>query len=85
MLFIADHANIIKGLENRDNCNKLIIKTLLKIKPMEKVFEEFLIKKSNMIHENVHPISTCYKIDKKNALGSGTFGTVHRVLHKKTG
>ena len=52
---------------------------------MDKVFEEFLIKKSNMIYENTNAISSCYKIDKKNVLGSGTFGTVHRVLHKKTG
>jgi hypothetical protein len=52
---------------------------------MEKVFQEFLIKKSNMISENTSAISSCYKIDKKNALGSGNFGTVHRVLHKKTG
>jgi len=49
------------------------------------IFEEFLIKKSNMIHKNEHPISQFYKIDKKNILGTGTFGTVQRVLHKKTG
>lgn len=52
---------------------------------MEKVFEEFLIKKENLIKQNEHPISAFYKIDKKNVLGTGTFGTVHRVLHKKTG
>jgi hypothetical protein len=52
---------------------------------MEKVFEEFLIKKANMINKNENPINTFYKVDKKNVLGTGTFGTVHRVLHKKTG
>jgi hypothetical protein len=52
---------------------------------LEKVFEEFLIKKSNMIYKNDNPINTFYKIDKKNILGTGTFGTVQRVLHKKTG
>ena len=52
---------------------------------LEKVFEEFLIKKSSMISKNENPISTFYKIDKKNILGTGTFGTVQRVLHKKTG
>lgn len=49
------------------------------------IFEEVMIKKSNMIYKNDHPISQFYKIDKKNILGTGTFGTVQRVLHKKTG
>ena len=51
---------------------------------MERVIEDILIKKSTMIQQNQNPISACYKIDKKNVLGSGTYGVVHRVLHKKT-
>lgn len=44
-----------------------------------------LIKKSSMIMKNERPIGEFYKIDKKNVLGTGSFGTVQRVLHKKTG
>ena len=49
------------------------------------IFEEVLIKKSSMIMKNEKPIGEFYKIDKKNVLGTGSFGTVQRVLHKKTG
>jgi len=49
---------------------------------LAEIFEEFLIKKSSMISKNEHPISQFYKIDKKNVLGTGSFGTVQRVLHK---
>ena len=48
-------------------------------------FGDVLIKKSHMIMKNKNPINDHYKIDKKNVLGSGSFGTVHRVQHKKTG
>ena len=51
---------------------------------MEKVFEDIMIKKSSMIRQNLNPISSEYKIDKKNILGSGTYGVVHRVQHKVT-
>ena len=49
------------------------------------IFEGGLIKKSSMILKNERPIRDFYKIDKKNLLGDGAFGTVRRVLHKKTG
>lgn len=42
-------------------------------------FGDVLIKKSHMIMKNKNPINDHYKIDKKNVLGSGSFGTVHRV------
>jgi len=51
---------------------------------MEKVIEEFLIKKSTMIVQNTKPISEVYKMNKKT-LGSGTYGTVNKVTHLGTG
>ena len=51
---------------------------------MDKGGDQVLIKKSTMIVKNENPISSCYKIDKKNILGSGSYGVVHRVLHKTT-
>ena len=47
---------------------------------MEKVVEDFLIKKSTMITLNTKPLSEVYKVDKKT-LGSGTYGTVNKVTH----
>ena len=49
------------------------------------IFEGGLVKKSSMILKNERPIRDFYKIDKKNLLGDGSFGSVRRVLHKKTG
>ena len=51
---------------------------------MEKIIEDVLIKKSSMIVKNAKPISDVYKMDKKT-LGSGTYGTVNKVTHLKTG
>jgi hypothetical protein len=51
---------------------------------MEKADTDILIRKASMIQKNSEPISSCYKVDKKNILGSGTYGVVHRVLHKAT-
>lgn len=51
---------------------------------MDKADTDILIRKSTMIQKNSQPISACYKVDKKNVLGSGTYGVVHRVLHKAT-
>ena len=49
-----------------------------------KTLDGFIIKKKNMILKNVNPISKCYQVDKKNVLGSGTYGIVYRVRHKAT-
>lgn len=46
--------------------------------------EDFLIKKSTFIVKNEQPLDTVYKMDKK-VLGSGTYGTVQKVTHLKTG
>ena len=51
---------------------------------MDKGGDNILIRKATMIQKNDQPISACYKVDKKNILGSGTYGVVHRVLHKST-
>ena len=51
---------------------------------MDKLTEEYLIKKSTMITLNTLPIKEVYKMD-KNTLGSGTYGTVKKVTHLKTG
>mgnify|MGYP000376661925 CR=1 FL=1 len=50
---------------------------------MEKVVEEFLIKKETMICLNTKPITDVYKMDKKT-LGAGTYGTVNKVTHLTT-
>lgn len=51
---------------------------------MEKAVDNFLIHKSTMIVKNEQPITDVYKMDKKT-LGSGTYGTVSKVTHIKTG
>ena len=51
---------------------------------MDKLTEEYLIRKSAMISLNTQPIKEVYKMD-KNTLGSGTYGTVNKVTHLKTG
>jgi hypothetical protein len=51
---------------------------------MDKITEEYLIRKSAMITLNALPITEVYKID-KHTLGSGTYGVVNKVTHLKTG
>lgn len=51
---------------------------------MDKITEEYLIRKSAMITLNAQPITEVYKIDKRT-LGSGTYGVVNKVTHLKTG
>ena len=47
---------------------------------MDKLTEEYLIRKSAMITLNTKPIKEVYKMD-KTTLGSGTYGTVKKVTH----
>jgi hypothetical protein len=51
---------------------------------MEAAVNKVLIKKSAMITKNAQPIEDVYVVDSR-ALGSGTYGVVKKVEHKKTG
>jgi calcium-dependent protein kinase len=43
---------------------------------MDKADTSIIIKKASMIMKNTEPISVCYKVDKKNVLGTGSYGVV---------
>ena len=47
------------------------------------VVDEFIIKKSAFIVKNEKELSEVYTMSKK-ALGSGTYGVVHKVTHNVT-
>ena len=41
---------------------------------MNNIFDKLVIKKSSLINQNVNPMNTLYKVDKRKILGEGAFG-----------